>query len=79
MDLNLSQGVLKESKLLGTIQDFEMDPFEVELISNDNESPDFITARLNEANEWRLDIDYDPSKYPKLRNDQQFSYGLKVK
>ena len=79
MNLDLSQGVLKESKLLGTILDFEKEPFDVELISNDYDAPDFIEARLNEASEWRLNIDYDPSKYPELKNNQQFSFGLKVK
>lgn len=53
---------MKESKLLGTIKDFEEEPFDVELFPKDSVESQFMKARFSSANEWLLDIDYDRLK-----------------
>ena len=38
----------------------------------------FITARVNEAYEWILDINYDASVNTDLKNDEKFTFDFKV-
>lgn len=38
----------------------------------------FITARVNEAHEWILDINYDASVNTDLKNDEKFTFDFKV-
>ena len=66
--LDLSKGVLKESKVLGQIYDYEGDPFTA--VSESKDGLEFLKARLNDAFEWILEIDYDAirNKELKLKN-----------
>ena len=52
------------------------DTFETEITTQ--KEGHFITARVNDAHEWILDIDYDASVITDLKNDEKFTFDFKV-
>jgi len=68
---------MKESIMLGKLVDYEEgDTFETEFTTQ--KKGHFITARVNDSHEWMLDIDYDAAINIDLKNNDTFTFDLKV-
>ena len=75
--MDLSEPVKKETIMLGKMVDYEEgDTFETEFTAQ--KESHFITALVNDAHKWMLDIDYNASVDTDLKNNETFTFDFKV-